>query len=179
MRKIIKFLFISLGSLLALSLSGCTSHPPGDLLILLQADKTPGGLEIKYEVVNVSDGPIYIESGKRMPYLELEGRTLTLRYSVHPEPGVDYIMFELPELTKIDKGKSLARTVTLPFPVNDSNHFDGVLDKLNIRPGELKIQMEMGYGLTPFPLTESTAIMREFLDWQRLTLSPIVAVTIQ
>ena len=111
--------------------------------------------------------------------MELEGRTLTLRYSVHPEPGVDYIMFELPELTKIDKGKSLARTVTLPFPVNDSNHFDGVLDKLNIRPGELKIQMEMGYGLTPFPLTESTAIMREFLDWQRLTLSPIVAVTIQ
>lgn len=138
-----------------------------------------GSLTVNYTLNNMTSNALYVEIGYRMPYLQLDGTTLSLRFLVEPDPFADYIFFEVPSLERIEAGSSIQRSVAVPIPPELSSHFDGTIGTQTVNAGELRIQVVVGYGLSDFPSSSSTTILREFMEWQRIAISPIRSVTIQ
>lgn len=136
-------------------------------------------LTINYEMINTTSNPLYVELGRNMPYRQIEGITLSLRFLVEPEPGRLYNFFEVPDIRRIDPRSSFKNSITIITPPSYSDHFHGTISPLRLNPGELRVQIIAGYGTSSFSIAHSTRLLQDFSAWQRIAASPIVTLTVQ
>jgi len=130
-----------------------------------------GNPELRYAVTNTGTTSLFVLAGKRMPYVLVEDKHITVLHGVHaPDPDIDYYMIEIPSTEEWPAGT----TRNFKIPLKDlqlSSHYEYEPSPGNLH-GTYRLTVQFGFGDTPIPANEThNWSIEDVLKWQKLASS--------
>lgn len=132
---------------------------------------------LDYEVKNLSNAPVHLFVGDRMPYKfqQEDGSVLILHGVNAPDPEMDYYFIEIPLTRALEPGAT-ALFYTQLHPFVQGDHYGTAYEAANLH-GELTVGLEVGWTATA--ITEAnrhTLSIQQVLQAQRLVAAAPIQV---